>query len=199
MKLKFISLLAVGALAAVAIGCGSDDPTTSGMPMNHGGNQVDAMFVTGMIPHHEAAVEMAELGVKQGEHPEIRSLSKAIIASQTAEIKQLNDMRSTLSETDGSMMSGEDMMEMEDQVASLKDADDFDMAFIDAMIPHHQSAVMMANQQISEGSDPEVTALSRAIVKAQSKEIAEMQSWRKEWYGSPLPTSETPGAMHGGH
>lgn len=199
MKVRIVGLVAMSLIAIIAVGCGSEDSNTPDTSKSASANNVDTMFVTGMIPHHEAAVEMAELGVQKAEHPEIKELSQAIIQSQTSEISTLKTMRESMPAANSSMMSGEEMMEMEDQVSSLKNADEFDLAFIDAMIPHHQSAVMMANQQITSGSNAKLRTMSRAIVKAQSKEIADMQSWRKEWYGSPLPTESTAGSMHSGH
>lgn len=190
--------IALAVVALFVFGCGSDDSSESA---NSSGNQADAMFVTGMIPHHEAAVEMAELGVSSGKHAEIKELSENIITSQQAEIKQMNELKANLPESSDSMMSDEDMAAMMSDVESLKGAKDFDKAFIDAMIPHHQSAVVMANQVIADGSSTEVEALAKAIVTAQSKEINDMQTWRTEWYGAPLPAdkAESMGSMHSEH
>ncbi|MBJ7353664.1 MAG: DUF305 domain-containing protein [Thermoleophilaceae bacterium] len=204
MKFKWLSIaVALVAIATVVSGCGSDDVTTNSnnnMSMMDG-NQVDAMFVTGMVPHHQAAIDMAELGITNADHAEIKQLSQNIIKSQQAEIEQMNAMKSDLPETKGTMMSQDEMAGMMSDVDSLKKAKNFDKAFIDAMIPHHQAAVVMANRVIASGSNAEVEQLAKAIVKAQSKEIAEMQSWRVEWYGKPLPNaqSSTMGSMHDGH
>lgn len=204
MKFKWLPIVA--ALAAIAIvisGCGNDDATTgsNSNSSNANGNQVDAMFVTGMIPHHQAAIDMAEQGVNDATHSEIKQLSNNIIKSQQAEIEQMNTMKSELPATKGSMMSQDEMTGMMSDVDSMKKAKNFDKAFIDAMIPHHQAAVVMANQVIANGSNAEVEQLAKAIVKAQSREIAQMQSWRVKWYGKPLPSeqSSSMGSMHDGN
>lgn len=49
----------------------------------------DVDFVRGMIPHHQAAVDMAKTQLKYGKNPELRALSTKIIQAQEAEIKQL--------------------------------------------------------------------------------------------------------------
>lgn len=51
----------------------------------------DVDFVRGMIPHHQAAVEMAQIQLKYGKDPVLRQLSEEIIAAQAREIKLLQD------------------------------------------------------------------------------------------------------------
>lgn len=46
----------------------------------------DAAFVTGMIPHHEGAIDMAKVVLAFGADPEIKKLAQAIIAAQAEEI-----------------------------------------------------------------------------------------------------------------
>lgn len=51
----------------------------------------DVDFALGMIPHHQAAIDMAKVQLEYGKDPEIRKLSEDIITAQEGEIKQLND------------------------------------------------------------------------------------------------------------
>jgi uncharacterized protein (DUF305 family) len=64
----------------------------------------------------------------------------------------------------------------------------FDQAFIQMMIPHHQSAVMMAQVALQRATHPELKQLAQAIVDAQEREIGEMEEWLAAWYGA-TPTS----------
>ncbi len=58
----------------------------------------------------------------------------------------------------------------------------FDRAFIDAMIPHHESAIEMAGVALDESENPKIREIARAIVEAQESEIAQMRRWREAWY-----------------
>jgi len=45
------------------------------------------------------------------------------------------------------------------------------------MIPHHQGAIDMAQNEINHGKDPAMLKLAREVVAAQGKEIAQMKAW----------------------
>jgi uncharacterized protein (DUF305 family) len=68
-------------------------------------------------------------------------------------------------------------------VASLKDksGDDYDKAFIEEMIVHHQGAVEMAKLSAENAKHEKIKKLSGAIVSSQEQEISEMKQWQKDW------------------
>lgn len=50
-------------------------------------NDVDVDFVRGMIPHHQGAIDQAEILLKYSTNPRLRRLAGGIIASQRREIR----------------------------------------------------------------------------------------------------------------
>lgn len=63
--------------------------------------------------------------------------------------------------------------------------DAFDKAFIDAMVPHHESAIAMATAAKEAGlSQPELVEVADAILATQQLEIDQMKDWRDQWFGS---------------
>lgn len=80
---------------------------------------------------------------------------------------------------------------MSEMTASLKNktGDEYDKAFIEHMIAHHQSAVDMANLSSSRAKHNEIKQLSQDIITAQEKEISEMKQWQKDWDYESTPQS----------
>lgn len=62
-----------------------------------------------------------------------------------------------------------------------------DKAFIEMMVPHHQSANEMAEMALQKAQSPEVKRLAQNIIRDQSREIRQMQTWYRQWYGSEIP------------
>jgi uncharacterized protein (DUF305 family) len=69
----------------------------------------------------------------------------------------------------------------------------FDLRFIDAMIPHHEGAVIMAEAALKHSQRPEIQALAKEIIAAQAAEIQQMRDWRAEWYAD---ADDRPMAYH---
>ena len=74
-------------------------------------------------------------------------------------------------------------MDMAAEVERLRTAaEPFDRAFIDAMIPHHESAIAAARAAASRAEHAEIKELARAVVADQEREIAQMRQWRQVWF-----------------
>jgi uncharacterized protein (DUF305 family) len=194
MRTRYLAVLAVVAgTAVIALGaCGSDDSESSG-----GSEEADGAFIAGMVPHHESAIEMAEIAEERADHPEIEELAANIISSQQAEIEELEAAHERIfgeplseGEHEPMEMSAEMMGEVD--MAELENAKPFDLTFIDMMIPHHQGAIEMARTELADGQDAELKEIAQRIIDAQSAEIEEMNAWREEWYGSPSPAGGVP-------
>jgi uncharacterized protein (DUF305 family) len=150
------------------------------------GEYSDRRFIDAMVPHHQGAMAMAEVALKNAEHEEIRELSRNIISSQQAEIEELKAIKkeefgtsNVPMEMSQEQMRGMGMM-MDPQQLAKREL--FDKAFMDAMIPHHQSAVEMAQVALENSDNPKMKELAQNIISAQKREIEQMKQWRQQWY-----------------
>jgi uncharacterized protein (DUF305 family) len=62
-----------------------------------------------------------------------------------------------------------------------KTGDDFDKAFLDGMVEHHQDAIDMAKMANTQANHQEIKDLSNDIIDTQQKEIDEMNAWKVKW------------------
>ena len=86
------------------------------------------------------------------------------------------------------------MAEMTSQLAN-KSGDDFDKAFVEMMISHHQGAIAMAELIPSRAKHDELKNMGKDIISAQTKEVSDMKRWQKEWN---YTDNEMMQQMHGG-
>ncbi len=155
----------------------------------------DLRFIDAMTPHHQGAVEMAKEAQQKSQRSEIKKLAQDIIAAQNREINQLKQWRQAWYPSSESTpmawhaqmghmmaMSPEQMQTMM-MKGDLGAADaQFDLRFINAMIPHHEGAITMAQDVLAKSKHPEIKQLAQEIVTSQQKEIDQMTQWRKAWY-----------------
>ena len=152
----------------------------------HNGKYSDKAFIDAMVPHHQGAIAMAQVALKNAEHEEIKELSRNIVSTQQTEIEELKAIKKVEfgSSHVPMEMNQEQMRAMGTMMdpQALAEEDPFDRAFIDAMIPHHQSAIVMAKVANQESENPRIKELAQNIMGAQKGEIEQMRRWREQWY-----------------
>jgi uncharacterized protein (DUF305 family) len=62
-----------------------------------------------------------------------------------------------------------------------KSGDDFDAAFISAMIEHHEGAIEMAELADTRAEHQQIRQLAQEVIAAQDSEIGQMKQWQQEW------------------
>ncbi|WP_426502622.1 DUF305 domain-containing protein [Dactylosporangium sp. McL0621] len=142
-------------------------------------NDADAMFAQMMIPHHQQAVEMADLADTRATDAEVKTLAGQIKAAQGPEITTMTGWLSSwgkpapamsgMSHGMPGMMSGADMAKL--KAATGKD---FDRQFCTMMIAHHQGAIAMSRDELRNGTNADAKALAQRIITAQQAEIDTM-------------------------
>lgn len=168
---------------------------TAAQNMTRNSQSIDTHFIEQMIPHHEDAITIAKLAQTKANRDEVKQLSQNIIDSQG---KEINQMKVWYKEWFGkdvpkdALVMGQHGMMQESgmhmgmmgnalDIAALEQSDDFDRAFVEHMIPHHQMAVMMASMLSQGTTRPEMNELAQNIIAAQTKEINQMRQWYESW------------------
>lgn len=164
--MKRIALLLV---SLFLVGCSSQG--------NSNFSSQDLMFAEMMIPHHEQAIEMSDLALKNSTNPEVLALAKQIKEAQAPEIEQMKSWGASSMAHAGHMMDG---MLSDEEISALASArgNEFDKLFLEGMIQHHEGAIDMA-EMVIDSKNTEVAALAKAIIEAQRKEIELMRALLK--------------------
>jgi uncharacterized protein (DUF305 family) len=153
--------------------------------VNQSFNDDDVMFAQMMIPHHEQAIEIADIALDPTIEASdaVRELATEIKNAQDPEIAFMKDVLTKWNkptEMDASM----DHSEMMEGMLSLDELNAlgalrgtaFDTAWLEAMIRHHEGAITMANDLIESGINQELINLGREIITAQQAEIEAMKA-----------------------
>ena len=177
-----VTVLTLSACASVmpGTGLGGDLPDDV--------NAADVMFVEMMIPHHEQAIEMADIVLAKDDiDPAVIVLATDIKAAQGPEIDLMESwladwglpsMAGTGGMGDGGHGDhGGDGMMSDDDMRALADADGAEASrlFLEQMIEHHEGAIEMAQNLVDDGENGEVRQLGEAIITAQKAEIELMR------------------------
>jgi uncharacterized protein (DUF305 family) len=162
--------------SAPSVAAPSSPSPTGAVSAEH--NDVDVTFAQQMIPHHQQAIEMAEIATDRVQRAEVKSLAEQIRTAQGPEITQLIDflaawgaeapapgaMGGGMDHSGTTGMNGTDMpgMMTDAQMQELRNATGatFDTMFLQMMIEHHRGAVADAQREVDEGSNPEAKQLA---------------------------------------
>ena len=199
-----LAVLVVLSFAAVAFagpggnGKGKGKPsastTTDAPPPPSSANEADADFVRMMIPHHHQALVLSGLAPDRTTNTELLALAERIDAEQTVEIGTMQQWQAFngFETTDPAsayemMMQDPAMIEMMgmatqaelDQLETLSGSN-FDQLFFQLMIDHHQGAVDMCVQVMTNGQEPVLQSMANEMLTTQTTQISQMQAMLAE-------------------
>ncbi|WP_179893978.1 DUF305 domain-containing protein [Streptomyces sp. gb14] len=143
-------------------------------------NSADFRYAQMMIEHHAQALVMTELAPERASRSAVERLAERIAAGQKPEI---GAMEGWLKRNDGDKRkqhhdhSGMPGMATEAQLEELRGAEGkaFDKLFLELMITHHQGAITMATEALTEGNDIFVEEMASDVVAQQTVEINRMR------------------------
>lgn len=156
------------------------------------GANAELTFIDLMIPHHATAVAMSKVMLETGEHPELVQFAQDIINEQEAEIAQMKIWRNQwfpdadLTPLNQLMTSTAGLSVMDPALSAhmLRTASgSSELAFINAMILHNLSAVMMAEMVVPIAQNPELVDLAEGIIERLGSETEQLRAWRGTWFG----------------
>lgn len=189
----FLAVVSV-LLGALLVACGGQVYRTTSAPPTVPAsvfNDADVTFAQQMIPHHQQAIQMAQMAGNHSQNPRIKDLARRIEAEQQPEIQTMTGwlqawgkpvptsnppmtphmpMPSMPMAPMPGMASDQDMTQMMGMHGP-----EFDRMFLQMMTRHHQGAIDMARTEQAHGINPDAKQLAHNIETSQTAEIAQMQ------------------------
>nr|WP_306327844.1 DUF305 domain-containing protein [Streptomyces venezuelae] len=143
-------------------------------------NSADFTYVQMMVVHHRQALTMTALAPERAASPQVRKVAERIAAAQKPEI---DAMEGWLKNNGGPReQAGHDHHSMpgmatEAQLKELGDAKGtaFDELFLKLMVTHHEGAVTMAAEVLSQGNNVLVEEMANDVIAQQTAEIGRMR------------------------
>lgn len=175
VRTRFFAAFTLALLALT--GC-----TESRAPENASFNEADLKFVEQMIPHHQQAVQLADLAETRAEDEEVRSIAMDISFIQAIEVEELQGWlldwgisHGTDDHDDHGDMAG---MLTDEELQSLDAASgtDFDLLFSQLMVKHHEGAIDAARSVLNDGKSADVKGFAESVIETQTAELEELQS-----------------------
>lgn len=193
---------ATGSNPASTPGSTTSSASASGSGISAVHNDTDVTFIDDMTPHHSSAIEMAQMAADRAGSAQVKELASQIAAAQGPEQEKMKAMAAAWGvptpSTDAAMAGGHDMSStgssampsaspsgmamgttMDMSMLESLSGTAFDKQFLTMMTEHHQSALPMAQAEISGGRNPLAQQLAQDIVTAQTAQISQMQEMLK--------------------
>lgn len=151
------------------------------------GNQTDLQFLDMMLQHHSDGVKLAQTGIQKAQNPNVKALAEKMVAGQQKDIEEMEKMRETyfsgqpkaevMSVKGRKVTSAMMMKTAEEDMRQLEAASgaEFDRAFLDVFMKHHQMAINISQAETAKGKNAEVKRKARQIIAVQTKELSEMK------------------------
>lgn len=192
-RIAVAGAVAAGALLLSACGGAGDNPANgtasaaaaadAGKSTSAGAfNEADVSFAQMMIPHHEQALEMAELADGRASDAQIKSIAAKIAKAQDPEITTMKGWLQSWGKPEAmGDMPGMDMGQGMMSDAAMKElkamkGTAFDKAFAQMMIEHHSGAITTAEDEQKNGTNADAVKMAKDIVTGQSAEVKQLRS-----------------------
>ena len=151
------------------------DKKTAMVELGKADKFIDLRYIDGVIAHHLNAIYMAKQAETSSQRKEIKELAKEIIAIDTKSIEELYGWKKT-------WFNNTKQITQYEKINLGAYDEKFDLRFLNALIAHHEEAVVTAKEIRTKSQRNEILNLADAIIKNLSSGVEVLSDWRTNWY-----------------
>lgn len=171
----FILGIGTGLLLSPEYATKMSDKKTAMVELGRADKFIDLRYIDGVIAHHLNAIYMARQAETNSQRKEIKDLAKEIISVDEASVKDLYEWKKTWFNNTKQITNYE-------KINLGKSDDKFDLRFLNALIAHHEEAIITAKEIRTKSQRNEILDLADTIIKNLSAGVETLSSWRTNWY-----------------
>lgn len=170
------------------------------------GASFDQLFIDMVVPYQQGAVILSQEIQERAEHQELKDFAANQVETQQAEAERLLalreqwfgsrqtpalDQRPELLDiallNAPSVAEPTDVQTIIDRVRGSQGTPD--LAYIDAIIEHHQILQSAAEMALTQGQHPETKQIAQELIDDYSREVERLMAWRSQWMSGITPQS----------
>jgi uncharacterized protein (DUF305 family) len=136
----------------------------------------DREFISRLTALDERTLALARLGAQRAARPQTQMYAKQAVASLTRELDSLDSAHT--------LIYGEPLPTRGKANPPTLRGNNFDQAFIDALIASHREAVQIAEREIYREGDPDLMELAQKAIDERTPQIASMSRYREDAFGA---------------
>lgn len=160
------------------------DEMITGMTEAKETDSISYDFITQMIPHHRAAIEMSHNILKYTTNIPLQEIAEGIIAEQTKSIENMRKIQTVCARKNNPAMdlalyrqkNSQILQTMFLEMRTARATNQMNCDFMWEMIPHHMGAVRMSHNTLQYSICPELKPILESIITSQEKGIKQMQA-----------------------
>lgn len=159
------------------------DEMIAGMTSAEQSDSISGDFITQMIPHHRAAIEMSRSLLLYTTNIPLQTIAQRIIREQTESIEQMQAAFPCCSQQCNTEQElclyrrrlDQILKTMFTEMGNAGETNCINRNFMREMIPHHQGAIRMSENALRYPICPELTPILEAIIQSQRQGVREME------------------------
>ena len=145
-------------------------------------------FLNEMIPHHEAAVSMAENILKYGNNDQVKNLAETILRGQLDGIAKMEELRNRMQANPQVNKQAEAAYlqtykkiynSMVSNMENAKPTGNINRDFLIEMIPHHEGGIQMGKTILRYTQNRELRTIVQNLITTQQKQVTDMNNLLK--------------------
>jgi len=145
-------------------------------------NQLEQTYIQAIVQSHDAAIAWSRLAETKANRPRLQQFAQKVISDESRINRRFISWdKSWFKVTPTTAILPDDRNELT-RLQSLS-GQDFDIAYMRAMITHFSEAIDLSNLVATKATHPQLKAAAASMAKEHERQRQQLRTWLQQWYG----------------